>query len=250
MRATEGDADVAVVGGGLAGLSAARALARAGRSVVVLEARERVGGRTATIAVGAARFDVGGQWIGPQQRRMVALAREYGLATFPTFNSGRKILDVCGRRSTYSGSIPSLPITSLLDLELASRVMERQRVRVPVEAPQTAATARRLDALSVEAWKWRLMRSARTRAVFDAAFRVVFGAEPSEVSVLYFLAYCNAAGGFLKLVEVEQAAQEQRFADGAPVGRRRPRHRARHTRAARRAGTRGDLGRCGRDAAR
>ena len=51
--------------------------------------------------------------------------------------------------------------------------------------------------------------------MFDAAFRVVFGAEPAEISALLLLAYCNAGGGFLKLVEVEGAAQEQRLVDGA-----------------------------------
>jgi monoamine oxidase len=211
----QSSADVVVVGAGLAGLSAARALRRAGRSVAVCEARDRVGGRTHSVELAGARLDVGGQWLAPQQHRMQALVREYRLATFPTFHSGRKILELGGARSTYDGSIPSLPVTSLLDLELARRRMEWMGSRVPVAAPQTAVAARRLDACSVETWKRRLMWSARTRGVFDAAFRVVFGAEPAEVSSLYFLAYCNAGGGFLKLVEVEGAAQEQRLVDGA-----------------------------------
>jgi len=207
--------DVVIVGAGLAGLSAARALQRAGKQVVVLEARERVGGRTHSIDVGGARLDVGGQWIGPTQHRMVALARALGLATFPTFHEGRKVLELEGRRTQYSGSIPSLPPLGLLDLEVARRMMDWQRQRVPTAAPQAASAARRLDALSVEAWKRRLMRTDSARGVFDAAFRVVFGAEPSEVSALWFLAYCNAGGGFMQLVEVEGAAQEQRFVGGA-----------------------------------
>ena len=151
--------DVVIVGAGLAGLSAARALQRAGKQVVVLEARERVGGRTHSIDVGGARLDVGGQWIGPTQHRMVALARALGLATFPTFHEGRKVLELEGRRTQYSGSIPSLPPLGLLDLEVARRMMDWQRQRVPTAAPQAASAARRLDALSVEAWKRRLMRT-------------------------------------------------------------------------------------------
>lgn len=207
--------DVVVVGAGLAGLAAARTLQRAGKSVLVLEARQRVGGRTATVDVGGVRMDVGGQWLAPQQRRMQALVREYGLELFPTFHAGRKVLELGGALSTYEGSIPSLPWLSLLDFEQARRRMDRVRAGVPVAAPQTARRARQLDALSVAAWQQRLMWSTATRAIFDAAFRVVFGAEPAEVSALHFLAYCNAGGGFLKLVEVDGAAQEQRFASGA-----------------------------------
>ena len=95
-----------IVGGGIAGLSAARALVHAGRSAVVLEARDRVGGRTATVDVAGTRMDVGGQWLAPQQHRMQALLRAYGLATFPTFHAGRKILALGGARTTTPAPSP------------------------------------------------------------------------------------------------------------------------------------------------
>ena len=82
--------DVVVVGAGLAGLTAARRLRQEGRSVVVLEARDRVGGRTLnhTFADGTI-VELGGQWVGPTQDRVLALADELGLATFPTYDAGR-----------------------------------------------------------------------------------------------------------------------------------------------------------------
>lgn len=69
------EADVAVIGAGFAGLAAARAIAQAGRSVIVLEARDRVGGRVLNHDIGGGQvLEAGGQYIGPTQHRMFALA--------------------------------------------------------------------------------------------------------------------------------------------------------------------------------
>src|SRR5215216_4163819 len=76
------DCDVVVVGAGLAGLTAARELSAAGLEVQVLEARDRVGGRTLSQPVGEHPEDIvelGGQWVGPTQHEVLALARELGM---------------------------------------------------------------------------------------------------------------------------------------------------------------------------
>ncbi|HTM54681.1 MAG TPA: FAD-dependent oxidoreductase, partial [Pirellulales bacterium] len=100
--------DFVVVGAGLSGLCAARDLVRAGRNCVVLEARDRVGGRTLTQSVDGEMVDLGGQWIGPTQNRLAALARELGVTTFPQHHAGRKLLSWAGKLSTYSGTLPRL----------------------------------------------------------------------------------------------------------------------------------------------
>lgn len=208
-------ADVVVVGGGLAGLTAATQLVAAGRSVVVLEARDRVGGRLESAQVGRARFDLGGQWIGPQQTRMCELVAELDIATFPTFHKGRKVLMVGGDRSTYAGDLPSLGLLNLLLLQAGVWLIDAMARRVPVDDPWTAANAERLDSMTVETWKRRMIPSRKVRGVLDAALRVVFGAEPAELSMLHFLWYVHQGGGILKLVEIKHAAQETRFATGA-----------------------------------
>src|SRR5690606_7358690 len=107
-----------IVGAGLAGLSAARFLARRGVAVQIVEARDRVGGRTMAqpTAIGDS-LDLGGQWIGPTQDRMAALVNEFGLKSYAQYNTGTKLLRVCGRNRQYKGSIPSMPLLSLLSFQ-------------------------------------------------------------------------------------------------------------------------------------
>src|SRR5688500_14489883 len=99
------EADVAVVGAGLAGLAAARSLVAAGRDVVVLEARDRVGGRTLNEEIGpdGKVVEVGGQWVGPTQFRLLELARELGVDTFPTHTKGTSCIEWRGEIRRYDG---------------------------------------------------------------------------------------------------------------------------------------------------
>jgi monoamine oxidase len=205
---------VVIVGAGLAGLSAASALRSAGASVAVLEARDRVGGRTWSREVGGARFDLGGQWIGPGQERLAALARRLGVATFPTYHDGAKLLDDGGSISKYSGTIPSLGPLELAELHLALRRLDRLSHRVSARDPAASPHAARLDSLTV-ADHARRIRSRRVRGLLDAALGSVFGVEPAEMSLLWFLAYLRAGGGLMNLVEIEGGAQERRFVGGA-----------------------------------
>jgi hypothetical protein len=106
-RGRERTADVVVVAAGLAGLSAARTLTGAGRSVVVLEARDRVGGRTLNHRVSGGHVaDLGGTWIGPTQNAVAALAAELGLATFAQVDDGDAVYYRDGVRTTYPSGVP------------------------------------------------------------------------------------------------------------------------------------------------
>ncbi|HWY26225.1 MAG TPA: FAD-dependent oxidoreductase, partial [Nevskia sp.] len=106
--AASGTVDVVVVGAGLSGLVAARELAKAGRSVAVLEARDRVGGRTWTIAVGARRYDIGGQFVGPTQDRVRALVQEFGLRLQPVYSDAKHIWELNDKRVEFTGALPAL----------------------------------------------------------------------------------------------------------------------------------------------
>src|SRR5690606_15468750 len=140
--------DVVVVGAGLAGLTAARTLRRAGVDVVVLEARDRVGGRTLNHFLehgpdpeNDAVVELGGQWIGPGHQRIRALIDELGLSTFDTYDRGAKLWEHNGRVRRYTGEIPRANPLHLADLQIALTRLERMARRIDPAAPWAAPRA-------------------------------------------------------------------------------------------------------------
>lgn len=208
-------ADVVVVGAGLSGLSCARALSDRGARVTVLEARDRVGGRTLSRRIGGATFDLGGQWLGAHQPRLAALAAELGVKTFRTYDTGKKVLDAAGRTRLYSGTIPSLSPWALIDLQQALFRADRLARGVTPASPLAGKGAAERDGQSLGEWMRGAMHTEVAREVFATAIRVVFGAEPDELSLLWVLRYSAAAGNLMRLVEIPDGAQERRFVEGA-----------------------------------
>ncbi len=209
-------ADVAVVGGGLAGLVAGRELHRRGADVVVLEARDRVGGRTLNYPLGAEKVvEVGGQWVGPSQHRVLALIEELGLETFPTHDQGRHIFEHRGRMHRHRGRIPFVPSPGLGEGYLALLRLERLARSVPAEAPWSAPRALRWDGETVESWARRHIRSHAGRQVIAMVCEAVWAADPADVSLLHLLAYANAAGGINRLIETAGGAQDSRIIGGS-----------------------------------
>lgn len=204
-----------VVGAGLAGLRAADLLVRAGRSVRVLEARERIGGRLLSERIGRAVFDLGGQWIGPRQHRVSALAAELGLATFPTHDRGAKVMVLGASVRRYEGTIPRLDPLSLLELQVTLSRIDAMRREISLRRPDESLGAIERDARTLGSWLETNVRSPAVRALTGAAVRVVFGVDPRELSLLTFLFYVEAGGGLMPLIEIEGGAQQTRFVRGA-----------------------------------
>lgn len=199
--------DTIIVGAGFAGLSAAHELRRGGqKKLLVLEARDRVGGRTKHDTVGGLDVDLGGMWLGPTQTRLKEMAEYYQVQTFATPMQGRNICRLRGRE--HSGEGEELDglfgLFEGLDFLALQRRLDRVMQGIDCEAPWDCADAGRLDAMTVDNWLRDNARTQRARAMMRYLCASMFFAEATQISMLFFAHYIKSGGG----LEAMMSAQE------------------------------------------
>ncbi|KIW11211.1 hypothetical protein PV08_10511 [Exophiala spinifera] len=201
--------DVIVVGAGYAGLSAAKTLKEAGKSVVVLEARNRIGGRVWTKSFDDGSYeDYGGMFLGVQQPLMYGLASEFGVHTFDV-PEGKSVFYYKGKARKYSGLIPPLAPWALVDVGLLVRKFESMARVVDLEKPWNTPNARELDQITVEDFMRRQCWTSAGKDVFRVAVELVWGTVPSQISLLHALWYCKAGISLTVLGSIDNGAQQQ-----------------------------------------
>jgi monoamine oxidase len=214
--------DVVVVGAGFAGLTAARKLAAAGKEVCVLEARDRVGGRTLNHKVQKGVIaELGGEYVGPTQDRVLALAKAVGVKTFKTYNEGDNVLILGGRTSRYAATPGLSDDPGFQEFTIKGLQLDPMSEEVPVDAPWKAPRAAEWDAISLAQWGEQTLTLPGAKTLLTIATEPLWGVEPREVSLLYTLAYIASAGNekekgsILRLLTTPGGAQESRFVGGS-----------------------------------
>jgi monoamine oxidase len=221
-------ADVIVVGAGFAGLTAARQVMKAGRSVFVVEARERVGGRVWNHELpGGEQSERGAMYVGPTQNRILALLDDLGIRKFEAYLTGNNVAIIQGDRSEYSDTGPTgtAPNDPAILPELAAVVTQLNEMskEVPVDAPWASARAAEWDSQTLETWIRDNTRTERFRSLLPVATRPIFGTEARDLSLLFTLFYIAASGDernvgtFDRNFNSRNGAQQWRIDGGSQV---------------------------------
>jgi monoamine oxidase len=223
-------ADVVVVGAGFAGLTAARKIKRAGHSVVVLEARNRVGGRVLSHNLGGGHIsEGGGTFVGPTQDHILALARELRVKTFPTYDTGNNVYVRGSTKIHYSDTNPALGTAppdpaALAGLATIVPDLDNKATTVPVNAPWQTPNAAAYDGMTLESYiNSKPTATPQFKELVPVATRPIFGAEPRELSLLFVLFYIASSGNehnvgtFERNFDTRNGAQQDRFIGGSMV---------------------------------
>ncbi len=212
----EREADVIIVGAGLAGLIAARDVMKAGLEPLILEANDRVGGRILTEEVmPGVLIEIGAQWIGNGMPRMFALAEELGVDTFEQFEDGETSYDIAGSGVLREGEFHKRYESELAVLEQVHRKLDELSVQVDPAAPWLAPNAAALDQMTAGDWADSQGLSPLARQMFEILTVGILAVPTHEVSFLDLLVNIEGAGVTAELLaESEGGAQTTRFVEG------------------------------------
>ena len=209
------EVDVVVVGAGLAGLSVARTLSEADKTVRVLEARDRVGGRVlGGFLNNGVPVEMGGQWVGPTQDAILGLIEDLGVETIRTYDDGEALTAYDGTIARYADESFGLPPESAVEVGRLWEEIAGLAETVTTSAPWETEGAGELDRQTLDQWLTSRTDDADAVRLFRLLVPALFSAESPELSLLHFLFYTKSATSLDALVTTTGGAQESRVVGG------------------------------------
>ncbi|CAJ1582851.1 flavin monoamine oxidase family protein [[Mycobacterium] wendilense] len=205
--------DVVIVGAGFAGLSAAERLVSTGLSVLVVEGRDRVGGRSLSGEVAGVDVDFGATWVAERHTAVRDLMARLGCSTTRQFDEGVNVLWMAGQRHTWTGTLPMVGPVDLADLARVQPALENLLESIDVDAAWKSPNAGELDSISFGEWLDRQQAATSTRALMAIVSKVQWGCSPADVSLLHVLRYIQAVGGLDHMLAVDGGQQQDRVTE-------------------------------------
>ncbi|MDJ0324488.1 NAD(P)/FAD-dependent oxidoreductase [Cryobacterium sp. PH31-AA6] len=203
--------DIVIIGAGVSGLTAATELRKAGLTVAVLEARDRVGGRLWTDDVEGAMLEIGGQWVSPDQDALKETIAELGLETFARYRTGENVyINGQGERTLFEGEI--FPVSTETEGEILRLItlLDGLVAQTDPDRPWTHPRAKELDEISFGAW---LEGETDDQEARDNIGMYIAGAmltKPAYAfSTLQALLMAASAGSFSNLVDADFILDER-----------------------------------------
>ncbi|KFF60085.1 Putrescine oxidase [Cryobacterium sp. MLB-32] len=208
---TKIERDVVIIGAGASGLTAASDLVKAGLTVAVLEARDRVGGRLWTDTIDGAMLEIGGQWVSPDQTALKATLEELGLETYPRYRAGKSVyVNKAGTVTRFEGEIFPVPAATELAIVTLIDKLDVLVAEIDPDRPWAHPRAQELDAISFSAW---LEAETDDQEARDNIGMFIAGAmltKPAHAfSTLQALHMAASAGSFSNLVDADFILDER-----------------------------------------
>ncbi len=218
--------DVVVVGAGISGLVAARQVARSGRSVLVVEARNRVGGRVLNHKLrSGAVIESGGAFVGPTQDHIIALANELKVPMFDEYVEGKSVYNSSGLlgRQEYDGTVPPDPLI-LPDAAILQTQLNQWASEVDVAEPWKHPRAKEWDSMTLGDYlRGHSLNAEGISTLIKCWTQPGFGADPDQLSLLFVIHYVACSGNetnkgtFERNSDTRNGAQEKRFIGGSQL---------------------------------